>query len=607
MNKTSFLKCLGSTGFNTGISVIGLYSFSSGVSGAVFNQIYDSGYNYYSGYPYHGALPLVFDGTGSQTSGKFNNNQSYQVGLGYTGNFGAFLSLTYSGCQNTSSINYLLLSSTPNFQNQNSGVVLGITPSSRLFLSISGYSQIIPKEIGIGDYAFISVEQNRFINFGLYSVTDDVFYRKYYDPGTERIKVQNLYVGGALGYPSNFTGYSGNINEIYLFNGGLEDPSIRSCFECSFATGYSYNSLATTYTGIQITGSYWTGIQQILTTGTRKISGNYAKMNGGSGVIYYDSGLSGNVTVNQLLIPQTQNVEYIVSGSGLVFSYDTGRRISGSVFNTYFDLGLVSGDTVEIYTYPSPNKNIGQSIAELEYPSQSGLIQVYGNGLAETKDVDYGVAFNNLMTGFYDDDILLYDIYSGAPTYAYITGLVSTGISSASIIRITGASGVGFSYPFQYDVYFNGQKMSTGVDYNITNTAGNSVLTSDTSSAYNLAFFDINQAQGDYLEVKFVPLTSGVIRRTSLITSNVYYVSGITGFSEQIWTNGMRQSVNIDYFKENACQFCSGSFLDPNYGFNLYNSRDDAINLFYRITGATDAPLDPPAVTGIQDIPILDA
>jgi len=182
----------------------------------------------------------------------------------------------------------------------------------------------------------------------------------------------------------------------------------------------------------------------------------------------------------------------------------------------------------------------------------------------------------------------------------YITGYVSTGVTyvSGSVVIITGASGVSFSYPFQYDIYFNGQKMTTGIDYSVSGVAGNSriISSSGSTSGYNLAFFDINQS--NYLELKFLPIQSGSIKRVYSITGDSYYVTGVLGFSEQVWKNGIRQKRGIDYFKEEPCRFFTGLYIDPNYSFNLYNSPSD-VGLFF---SSIDAPVVsyPPEKTSVD-------
>ena len=573
MNPSSFLTCLSYEGVNTGISVLGLYSFSSGTTTGIYNQIYTTGYNLFSGYPYDPALPLVYNGPGNQPSGNFSKSGFYQISKSYTGDFSCVLNLNYSGCLNSGNTNYLLASSIPNASTSSSGAILGITPSSRLFLNTLNYSYTLPKEIGVGDFAYFSVQKNRFIDFGVFDIRNNLFYRKSYDAGSASVDVQGIYLGGMLNYPQTFTGYSGIINEFYLFSGNLQDASISSCVDCAFSTGYISSQPVSSFTGIQITGSSWSGVTQNQITGYKQISGTYLKYNGTTGIVYYNSGLSGNVSVYQSLVPLTQNVTYSLTGSGISsILYNDSQRLQNIIFDAYFDLGLVSGDFVEVYTYPRFNSNIGNYLSyNSTFPSYSGLVQIYGNGLAETNGVDYNVLFNSLISGFDSNDILLYDIGSTGYTMPYTTGYISTGVSGAGYINITGISGINLASGFNYDFYLNGQKLISGINYSISGTGIN-------VSGNDLA--DINDPNNDFLEAKFIPFISGVNRTLYQITGASYTITGITGFSEQIWINGLRSSINVDYYKNNPCRFCTGNFGNPNYNFGLYNSVNDTVGFF---------------------------
>ena len=578
MNTNIFLPCLSFTGIDTGVSVLGMYSFSSGDKNIIYNQIYPTGYQYYNNIPYRSALPLIYNGTGSQPSGILNKKSFYQISDIFTQDFSSLIYLNYSGCLNSGSLNYLLASTTPNFNN--SGAVIGISPSSRIFMQSNGYSSTISKEIGAGDFVFLSVKDNRFINFGLFSIVDNAYYSKSYDAGGPFVQLSGLCFGGALNYQQNFTGYSGNINEIYLFSGLIKDSLISNCVDCSFATGYSYYPISYPYTQGLITGSSWSGVYSSIVTGTQKVLSSYQTVTGGTGYVYYDSGITGNVLQYQSLVPSVQSIAGTDYISGIQFSYNNLQRLNGILSDFYFDLGLVSGDVVEIYSYPYPNPNLGVDITGFQYPNSSSFVQLFGNGLAETSGIDYGVSFNNLITNFDSSDVLIYDLYSGATTLQYNNSYVYTGsFYSSSYINLTGASGVDFSYPFNFDIYFDGQKMASGVDYFINQVSpSNSNVISSGNLIYNLSFFDINAPTN--LEIKFVPFNQSTIRTLVNVTSNTNYVSGVTGFSEQIWVNGIRQRKNSDYLKYQRCRFCTGDFSAHNYLFTLYNSLLDTNNLF---------------------------
>lgn len=594
MNKEIFLNCLEYAGVETGTSVVGLYSFSSGLSDACFNQIYSTGYNYYSGLPYDKAFPLVYLGEGNQPQGNFSFKNPYYINK-KSGNFGVLISMNYSGCLNSSSANQILISSISGLKN-NSGVVLSITPSNRLFFSVSGYSSTISEDIFPNDFAFLSLEDNRFVNFGLFNLKDNRFYNKAYDHGSETLNVEKLYFGGALDYNQYYTGYSGKLNEIYLFSGNLTNEILNSCVECVYATGYKYNPSYNYYTGIQITDSYWTGIKEIQITGYKKISGTHIKTDGSLRSFYYDSGITGEVQLYEALTPNYELIPYTLITSGIEFAFNTGKKYSETSYNLFFDLGLYSGDVVEIYTYPDFNSNLSLEIQNNEFPESAKEVQLFGNGLAETKDIDYSVAFDKQIEGFNSEDTLLYDLLTGSSvTVPFTTGYISTGGAPNNpnfYISISGISGVdGFQLQyedlenppilkFDWDIYLNGQKLSESINYEFfPESHGNYIhnhlllykFTNDISNFNNL---------DDPSEFKLVPLQKNPIKKLYLISGDSFYITGLNGFSEQVWKNGVRQKIGIDYFKQNVCRAENGNYFNPNYSFELFNSNNDIINNF---------------------------
>ena len=60
-------------------------------------------------------------------------------------------------------------------------------------------------------------------------------------------------------------------------------------------------------------------------------------------------------------------------------------------------------------------------------------------------------------------------------------------------------------------------------------------------------------------------------------------MTGLSGFSEQIWKNGIRQKNEVDFFVKNSCRFYTGEYLNPNYSFELLNSTNSFINNFISI------------------------
>jgi hypothetical protein len=598
-----FLKCLSSTGIDTGISILGVYAFDSGssLSGTpfVYNQLYSTETHNYSGVLRRDVLPLIYAAAGTtQPSGNFNGSRFYQTSDSFSGNFSMLLALDYSGCiQTFNSTSRVLLATSKT--NSSSGFYLGITPSSRLFVKAGAEYNMIPREIGVGDFAFISIADKRFVNFGLFSLEDNAFYNKQYDAGSGVFDSRGIFIGGASTYPTDFGGYSGLMREAYFFSGVLPKESVGKCVDCSFVSGYSNVVKSGVFNQTTITGSIWSGVSGASTTGYSYAKIPIVKSDGLTGYVAYDSGLSGNTLLYQKLVPIVQQSTGVSYYTGFSFLYDNSFR-SNVLRDIFFDGGLSSGDIVEIYSYPAPTNDYGNPIQNSMWPkANSGTaIQLFGNGLAETSGDDFSVMFNGLISGFDSDDYLQYDIVSsGTVTLPYTSAYIQTGLSTSGYVwRISGASGLSFAPPLLYDVYFDGQKLMSGFDYVHTATNPVRIFSSVPNGIWNDAFYGINENPPQ--EIKFVPYRSDTIRTTGQITSNVNFFSGVSGFPEQVWVNGIRQKNGIDYFTYPRCRFCSGEYNEPdNFTFKLFSdetsdSPGSFINTFSSFAEAVSAQID---------------
>jgi len=557
MNVSSYLQYLGFAGLSTGTAVYGIYALNSGDSLLNFNLIYPTGSAYLLGTPYSDFLPLIYNGPGTNPNGVLSGQGFYQISDQFNSDFSVILSLGYSGCLNQNNLNQILSSTS-----QISGAQLFITPSNRLSIQTPDYQFTISREIGVNDFAYFSVLGGRYLNFGLFSMQDNQLYFSNFDEGNPIISVSDLYFGGNLHYTNSFTGYSGQINSIFLFSGNLSQQSVTNCVNASFVTGITYNQISYPYQTFQITGSTWQNVQNIQVTGITQILSAYPKVGGTTGYVYIDSGITGNVTTNQALVPLTTITSGTGYGSGVTFMFNSAQMMSGILSDFFFTNGLYSGDIVEIYTYSCFNGNFNGTISNFQYPSSPNVVQLYVNGLADTNSIDYYVSFNNLIVGYDPSDILQYDVYPSTITGPYTTGFLQTGTTGANFVNITGASGITIS-GLNYDIYLNGQKMASGINYSVS---GNQL----TVSGNDLT--DINDPSGDYLEIKFIPIYPQAIKNTYQITQSQNYLSGVSGFSEQIWLNGLRQMGGLDYLKLPRCRFCSGSFNSPDYSFLLYTT-----------------------------------
>jgi hypothetical protein len=170
-----------------------------------------------------------------------------------------------------------------------------------------------------------------------------------------------------------------------------------------------------------LTGFMFSGVQSMQTTGSALATGKVTKNDGSQISLLYPSGMTGIVTSGEVTIPLVQQVALQTSGIAYTFGYDTASINQMSAFTFEFDLSLTSGDVVEIYNYPLPNANIGQTIYQTEWPNNTGVIQLIANGLNETQYVDYWIV-HNAISGYFDSDILTYDVIVGPPVVTAYSG-----------------------------------------------------------------------------------------------------------------------------------------------------------------------------------------
>ena len=102
----------------------------------------------------------------------------------------------------------------------------------------------------------------------------------------------------------------------------------KKCINCSYATGFSYIVNQQPYTGVSITGSYWTGIKENQVTGYEKVIGTFIKTDKSTGTFYYDSGKNGTVEVYQSLNPLYQNILLTDLLTGTNVEIDVNKKYS---------------------------------------------------------------------------------------------------------------------------------------------------------------------------------------------------------------------------------------------------------------------------------------
>ena len=610
MKSDSFLNCIAYNGIPTGGSpLLGIYDFKTGSGSAIiYNQLYPTGYNF-SGNNFNGlAIPLV--SVSQNTSGfQFSGVNSYQFGYTVSGDFGTILDIQYDGCsRNTTGISYVLLSSATGSSNLNGNFILGINDANRLFFKTSGYVKTLQYELKKNNIIYCGMGNNNSVQFGAYDLLNQNLFTQDISLPSFQNNIKNLYVGGMIKNDSEYTGYFGNIYSAILTNSALEVKETSICANCIFATGFSTGIGTITNIDIPlITGYYLSGINENILTGFVPFTGQITKLDNTILNIVFPSGVYNSQQTQELATILTGVTTIQTTGATIYnFNNDLSRLNNFITYDIDFDLPLTSGDTLEIYTYPSFNPNVNLPIVDLEYPTSNSFVQLIGNGLLETNGVDYLVD-RGLVSGFFEDDILQYDLLSYNSLVSPFSGswansriAMSGGsyfppnaqfLETGSGINLTGINGSGFS---RYnDVYINGQKMISGYNYDLLDdgnynyfggTAGLIFLKLYTGKVPDFVATPLYSPLGGLptglidiqdSELTVIPILSGFQRYYSDITVDTSIIRNMTGWNETAWVNGIKQKFDSDYTRNFQCTLVSGIVDPPDVPLAFFNSSVD--------------------------------
>lgn len=616
-------------------SLEGAYALSSGLltgtTGIYYNQLYSTGAHFSSGQIYAPALPLINVYNNNILNNNLSGTNSLRVGYQHTGNFSVVMDIEYSGCiRPTTQKGMILLSTVATPSGLSSGFIVGITDTNRIYFNTSGYSKTLDKELGIRDFVYVSLAENRYVNIGIYSLNDNQLYKQSISLPTGQLNSQDIYIGHFLlaNATDPYTGLYGKVNQVMLFHDTLTDSDVGICSNCSLTTGFNTDTTTYSFVASQITGMYFSGVMDWMITGYTNVTGTVALHNGNTLNIVSPSGMTGFVTTGQAAIPMFTGITVSGTRNTTLFLYDQVALNTFSTFMLFFDLQMTSGDTIEVYTYPSPNPNAGKRALNLNVPTDTGVIQMVCNSLNETSGVDYDVVHNE-FSGFSPDDILSYDVVPSQPIVTAYSGYWSDGTSRITIsggngyfpstsqyledvgsysgvVRITGLNGIctgNVYHPrFGYDLFINGQKLISGNMFNITasGTSGFVVWLSGNKLPPLVVYPLYDNTGGgptgilavDDNELAFIPQFSGFMQARIDVTGAGYAFGPFTGFGEQVWVNGLRGVLSIDYAKTLPCSEITGNVNPFPYTFTMYDSEADTNQALWNTKIA-------PIITGI--------
>jgi hypothetical protein len=648
METKTFLTCLAYNGISTGAmdSLEGVFSFASGDSKIIYNLLYPTGYDYTGAQIFGPSLPLINVSSKTLVSNTFSGENVYRVGYEHTGSFSLIMDVEYDGVTRANywGVDNILLSTIDNPNGLNSGFAIGINDANRLFFRASGYQKTLSKELSKHDFVQVSLVGNQFVDFGIYNLGDDKYYSSNVRLPSSTLDTRNIYVGGYLNNTSSSnTGYYGKINTAILFNDSRSNSEIDICANCSLMTGYSIAPQTYDFSGIQITGMSFSGVYQTSTLSTAYVTGLVTKRDGTTVNVIYPSGVTGLTSIEEVAIPLLSNVALQATRNAYSFGYGYQYLSGFADFSLEFDYPLTSGDIVEVYDYQLNNPYVNKSVDGLIFPADPRVVQLIGNGLQETSGVDYQL-FNEEILGYDEDYLLMYDslatptintAYSGywqtsripmsGGVYFPTTSqyLEPVGVSGGTVL-ITGMSGVSTSNPFYpnfgYDIYMNGQKLVSGTQYDVLSSGAGFVVALSGANLPSFYATSLYHPTGglptgiseiNVPELAFTPQFNGFGQSIFFVTGDQKTITGLNGFSEQVWVNGVRQMASADYIRHEPNEYSNGTFDFPNYSLFLYDTvqsrihpwdSPDSYGVIFTAMAGVSAPVDSSAADWVGTI-----
>ena len=533
-------------------NLVAFYSFDNPSGKVVFNQLYSSGDHFITGDSSKidvDLYPAISVGSTSNPtsstpagSGYFDYTDRLQVGTGINVEdwcvFFNFLQSTPP-----SGVSSSILASTMSNPNDTSGVNIGLNAANKVyvdFINSSGNRQTYVHSQELSNF-------NNLVSVGKDGESLEIIYHDFINDKND-LEVFDVsgaknstdwFIGAMPTMYGGYTGFSGYFDDILITKGGYAEAAKNIISDAFFTTGLEsgYNKEVVVYSN-EVTGRTlnYTGV-----TGTGVTGYENVLVDTVNGVpIYNSSGVTGlltGITVDYL----TGGLN--ISGTGISgvepyndfdFNYANKYADNCLIFNKKIDTSL----KYEIYTFNSGytgqqvqglNEELIYNYDDNTFITLTGYsgqnLNVYMDGSAVYSGS--GFSFNDYLvefTGSFDiENTGIYDFISGQQVTTSYTG-------SAGTISLTNAK------YFNKDVYLDGKKLISGIEWSGTASA----IEIDASSSESGTYFFLPLHSEAYTYLSGNRITGAAAQ---FINSNTKLIN------EQIWLDGLRQKEGVDYTK----------------------------------------------------------
>lgn len=527
------------------------------VGGATTNLFYNlqnsTGSQYSGSNIYNTGFPAIAYADSSSVyldvvSGEFDGNTKFRILGEPTGDDWTF----YAAFKHLQTAEYgksKVILSSKDTDSTTSGFSLGINGCNRLFFEYNINQTekrifTLDRELDNRNLASLS-KVNSVVYLGLHQYGDlNNFSFEAQFPISGFTLSNKYYLGGMGTASSDYLNFSGYIDQFMILNQGMEFPERNTFSEAFFSSGYVDDVVSVSSgTFARVTGTRYedvligTGI-----TGYEQYLKGYEVIDGESFPIYSYSGVTGEVYENKI-VELTGTVSgsfenYVLSNRSGIPNYPYIMNFANSKI---LSLNNFDDSSKEVYSFSGVNTNdlnltsafvSGTGQFSLLKKESSETVNLYANGVLEPlvslTSSAYSGAFvvsNNYVfsNGFFDrDDMVYYDIIQGSQASVTVDASDET----------AGYKDLSYATVDNRDIYFNGKKLISGVDF------------TDTGSDIRV------QPDGWFVqgELVFAPKHDSNLTRFTGFTDNNFDTS-IPLFDEQVWINGLRQIKYADYEK----------------------------------------------------------